>query len=212
MCEVIHGENAKGPLSENPWTLLCPEHSQVKPEDIPKDAVTVEQLIRSAKEFPPEPKPDPAPRKPKPFNMLFGKERVEYLADPAYEKELFMDLTRRLNGVRCEVCDQYEEDGKRLKRCECGVVFCDSCSLKDIDGVDKSRSLTCAACKYTAEKHRNGEVCARPSCYLCVQQGGWLREAFAAPINKISYYKHNPKEFSKTLFAQQLWAHTLCVL
>jgi len=205
---VTHGENCRGPVEDNAWCLSCPEHSDIAPEAVPKKAIPVEKLVLAAKEFPPEPKPPPAP---KPFNTLTGPERKELLADPAYESALITELlTKRFYGIRCEVCDHVEEESKNLTRCVgCNIVFCRACKLPS----DEMRgSYRCPSCLYIEKKDKAGEETETPKCCACYQKGGFLREAFALPVNKKSYWKARPKEFEKSLFGQDLWIHSVCAL
>jgi len=210
-CEVTHGEDHRGPVTENPWTLLCPEHSRIKKADIPNDAISVESLIEAAKKFPPEPKPPPVAIPPKPFNNATGEERDALLVNKVYEKELLQELTeKKVHGIKCDVCDQ-EVDYKVRMRCNvCNVVFCVDCSIKEIDGSDGN--FRCAACSYKVEKKKAGEEFKQPRCIACYQTEGWLRSAYANPVSKRCYWKSNKKEFEKSMFAQQLWMHTVCAL
>lgn len=213
LCEVVHGEDVVGPVQENPWTLLCSEHSHIKPEDIPTDSVSVESLIQLAKEFPPEPKPPPAPIPPKPFNVATGAERRLLLQNKNYERLLLQELTKkRLYGVRCEVCDQdFETRVATRTRCvSCGIIFCDDCSLE----TDRAEgAYTCAACSYVASKRKSHEEFEKPQCVACCQPGGWLRAGFATSTRKLHWkQKKNESEVENTLFGKQLWVHSLCAL
>jgi hypothetical protein len=227
LCDVSHGENVEGATTENPWTLLCPDHSERPPIDDEDnstaqrgDFVSIEQLIRAAKDMPVEPPPPPLPADRKPFSKLNGMERRQLLEqDPEYEIEVLEDLTRKLTGVRCEVCDTCEEDGKNLMRCgSCDCVVCISCHSPALDEVDPK--FTCLACQVYAEQHGQDSHVAvatekqleKASCHLCSQKGGILLLGFANPVSRLSYWKKNPKEFEKTLFARDLWSHTLCSL
>jgi hypothetical protein len=42
LCVVVHGDNHEGDIEENPWTLLCPEHSGIAAP--PEGSTTLEQL------------------------------------------------------------------------------------------------------------------------------------------------------------------------
>ena len=207
-CTVVHGEDVNGPVKENPWSLLCPEHSQVKPEDVPEERLSVERLIELAKAFPPEPKPPPIPINPMPFNTATGEERRRLLVNKAYERELLVELTtKKIFGLRCEVCDQ-EVDAKLRKKCNvCGIVFCSDCSL-ECDGVDGP--YRCEVCSYVISKRKMGENTQKPQCVACYQKWGWLRSASAHPVGKRS---HGFRDRSgSTMFGKQMWAHTLCSL
>lgn len=206
--QVTHGENCRGPVEENPWSLACPEHSILTDEDIQENAVPVDILILAARKFPPEPKPPPPP---KPFNTLTGSERKELLADPNYERALISELLlKKFFGVRCEVCDVIDEDSKNLTRCVgCNVVFCSSCKL-DLD--DTKSGYKCPSCTFVERKEKAGEAFETPQCCTCYQVGGFLREGIANPVNRKSYWKTNLKEFEKSVFGKQLWVHALCAL
>lgn len=216
-CEVVHGENCGGPVEENPWTLLCPDHSDIPPEAIPERAVPVEDLVLRAKEFPPEPKFEQPKVKPnKVFNKMNGKERKQFLKDPEFENQFLQEVLKKLQGVRCEVCHTQEDDGKALTRCvSCGVVFCDSCHMKN--EVPENRIYKCAACQYMEEEKSKQEAdgeakeIVEPSCSLCFQKGGWLRKAYGTPMKK-SNWSNKPKEFKRSLFGRNLWCHVLCTM
>lgn len=210
-CEVIHGENCHGEVLLNPWTLLCPEHSDVVP---PPDSSTLEQLRMWAKEFPPEPeveKPKPKPI-PKSFSKLSAQERREFLAIPENEKALVDELlNRKLQGVRCEVCHTIEDEGKNLTRCVCcGIVFCDSCKLPFDDEDIEAKQFTCQVCKYLEEAKATGTDVEKPKCILCFQPGGWLRMARGTPMRK--WPLNRQREYEKTLFEKRLWVHALCAM
>ena len=228
MCDVVHGENARGNIEENPWTLLCPDHSNIP---FPPDPATkqkcftpVHKLVLMSQSFPPEPKLDPriafATWRPgKTFNKLTGKERDMAFANAGYEQELIGEISKKYFGVRCEVCDQWEEDGKNLTRCQdCAVVFCDSCVV-DGDQVDvtKRGKYRCAKCSFLQEQKklkREGkltEEIVQPSCDICCQKGGWLRKANAEPVSK-KVWNGRAKLLAKSLFGRQLWCHSLCSL
>ena len=147
-CQVVHGENCFGPVGLNPWTLLCPEHSGIPEEEVPENSTTIEELVATAKQFPPETLPKGRkPRPTKPFHKMNGKERRSALSDPEYEREVLAQIGTKLQGVRCEVCHTVEEDGAALITCiECGIIFCESCHLPN--EVSNSREFICAACEY----------------------------------------------------------------
>jgi hypothetical protein len=209
-CDVVHGENASGPVETNPWSLMCPEHSDINPSDVPKDAVKTERLIAAAKEFPPEPLPAPPPLVRKPFNAATGKEREVLLAHDDYEQELLEELlTKKLQGVRCEVCDQCEENGKFLNRCSmCYVVVCDQCTL---DADEAKINFKCSSCSHMDAKRKEGEEADPPKCVTCYQKGGLLRRSSATPGRK-SHWSQNPKEYKKSLFGREIWTHSVCSL
>ena len=209
-CEVVHGENCHGEVLDNPWTLLCPDHSNVIP---PPDSSTLEQLVMWAKAFPPEPPVEKIPPKPcsKPFGKLSGKERREFLSMLENEKALVAELmTKKLHGVRCEVCHTMEDEGRNLTKCVCcGVVFCDSCKLPFDEDDIEAKQFKCQACKFV-EEAKSKEAVEKPKCVLCFQPGGWLRMARGTPMKK--WAVNRQKEFEKTLFGKKLWVHALCAM
>ena len=209
-CNVIHGEDVNGEETINPWTLNCPDHSDIKPDDIPKDSLTVDDLIKLAQQCPPEPLPPPEPIAPKPFNTATGKERRLLLQNKAYERELLEELiVKKIFGARCEVCDE-EMDAKVRTRCNmCGVIFCDSCKLQ---GEGSDGNFKCASCLFVQEKERKGQAFETPQCIACYQRDGLLRRAKARPISRKSYWHQNRKVYEKSMFGKPIWAHTLCTL
>lgn len=214
VCEVIHGEDVEGPVSVNPWTLMCPKHSNIDPDTLEREPASIEQLVNLAKEFPEEPIPEPPPVALKQFNKLNGKERRLALAKPEFEREFLDDLmTKRFSGLRCEVCCMVEEDGKNLARCtSCETVVCFSCRFSDEEFSPEQKYFTCFACRFVQEKTRNGEPFQTPQCHLCNQKQGLLLSSFARPVNRLGYWKNNEKEYNKTIFAQTLWTHYACAL
>lgn len=211
-CDVVHGEDVKGAVTLNPWSLRCTEHSSDKCDEFLKDATSIETLVQSAKEFPPEPPPPPLSIEWKPFNTATGEERSHLLRDKSYERSLLLELTlKKVFGVCCEVCDQ-DIDPKLRMRCHtCGVIFCKDCSLAEIDGVDNYGNFKCAACSFVASKEKTGEEYETPQCLVCYQKSGWLRKATAKPFvgkkraRRISYDE-------STFFGKQLWVHSVCTL
>jgi hypothetical protein len=193
---------------------MCPEHSEIDTEKQTREPVPIDQLIRAAREFPVEPMPEPAPQPFKPFNKLTGKERAKALADPEYEQNFIEEvLTKKLAGVRCEVCYIVEDDGKNLARCNrCAAVVCCSCRLSDEEISAEQKVFTCFGCRYVEEKEEEGAEFETPQCHLCVEKGGLLLDSFAKPVNRQSHWRNNPKEFEKTIFSKKLWTHTTCAL
>jgi hypothetical protein len=213
LCEVIHGENCHGEVEENPWTLLCPEHSEIDPGAIDKEKrVAIDQLVRAAREFPQEAKPPPPPEKPdKLFIKMSGDERKKFLADREFESAVVEVLKNKLHGVHCEVCLQCEDDGKNLIKCSsCQAVFCSSCKVAPEDD-SQGRDFQCVACRYVASKKKEGEECVRPSCAFCFQPGGCLRPGHATPLTK-KFFRKPGADFENTYFAKPFWCHTLCTL
>ncbi|KAG7344241.1 PHD-finger domain containing protein [Nitzschia inconspicua] len=220
LCEVIHGEDVVGFVEENPWTLLCPTHTdkrkeknEEKNEEKKKKGLSVEFLINSAKEFPIDPMPEPRIETFKPFNKLTGSERKEALRLRSYEDEFIKEiLTKKLAGVRCEVCDGMEDDAKSLARCtECGCVVCFACQMIEDSEMQEQRNFVCYGCLSVSGKSTNEEDAEMaPQCSLCHQKGGLLLRATASPISKKSYWKQYPKEYKRSLFGSTRFAHALC--
>lgn len=210
---VMHGENCKGPVGQNPWRLICPEHSNLSPEEIPQNSIPAKTLMLAAKEFPPEPRPPPEPVQPKPFNTATRKEREYLLAIPEYENQLMVELlTKKFHGARCEICDHVEDDSKLLTRCSgCLLTFCNACKILP-DENNKSQFFYCPSCVYIAEKKKaKVEAFDEPRCVVCVQKGSFLRKAFAKPVLRKSFWKNN-KAVKNTYFGRQLWVHSVCAL
>ncbi|GAX25359.1 protein Jade-1 [Fistulifera solaris] len=209
-CVVVHGENASGDIETNPWTLLCPKHSQIPTKDIPVGSLSVEKLALLAKEFPPEPQPPPADVVPRPFNTIGGEEREMLLRNEEYERALLVELTtKRLNGYRCEVCDTLEVDGKNMLRCpSCLTICCVSCRF-DSDDSDSS-GYKCQSCRFLEKAKKTDEGSEVPACLLCCQKGGVLRPACAKTIGRKSYWKNNPDEYQKSFFGKNIWVHSVC--
>jgi hypothetical protein len=207
---VVHGENCEGPVEKNPWCLMCQEHSEGSAiAAVPKKLLSVEELIKEAQKFPPDPKPPPEA---KPFNVLTGEERKMLLADSTYENALISELlTKKFFGVRCEVCDRVEDDSKNLTRCfGCNVIFCNACKLL----TDQMRgNYRCPSCLYIEKNDKEVSEFGKPKCCACYEVGGFLREAFAEPFNKKYYWKNLPDERKRSfLFYRQIWIHSVCAL
>jgi hypothetical protein len=207
---VVHGENCHGPVEKNPWCLMCQEHSEGNAiTAVPKKVLSVEELIKEAQKFPPDPKPPPEA---KPFNVLTGEERKVLLADATYENALMSELLmKKFYGVRCEVCDRVEDDSKNLTRCfGCNVIFCNACKLLTDDMRGNYR---CPSCLYIEKNEKEIFEIGKPKCCACYQGGGFLREAFAEPFNKKYYWKNLPDDRKRTyLFYRQIWIHSVCAL
>ena len=194
---------------------MCPAHSTLDPEQVPKEPVPFDLLIDMAKELPDDPMPEAPPEPHKPFNKLTGKERQRALADPDYEKEFLEELLKRFVGVRCEVCWVLEEDGKNLARCsDCRSVVCCTCRISE-EGEEvtpEQKRFRCFSCRFVHEKKKANEEYETPHCHLCNQKSGLLLPTLAKPVCKKPYWKNNPKEFNKSLFAKTLWTHYTCGL
>ena len=207
LCEVNHGDDCHGNVPENPWTLLCPTHSNIKADSVPKDAATIPELVEMAKEFPPEPEPEKKPVVPIPFNTANGGERKLLLADPKYEKALIFELLhKRHAGIRCEICDILTESSKDIIRCSlCSVTFCLGCVPfgEKVEG-----TYRCPACLSDESKDEDKEA---PSCVACFQKDGPLRPAVATPVKK-STWVNRRKEYLRSIYSKNFWVHTLCAL
>ena len=213
LCEVTHGESIDGPVEKDPWTLLCPEHSSVNRDELKREPVPVDSLVRAARELPWDPMPPPVAID-KPFNKMTGEERSQSLADPEYEAKFFEEMQKRFQGVKCELCGVSEGQGETLLRCgPCGYTVCTtSCCFPPQEMNDK-KTIHCHSCAYQKRKREAGEEFETPQCHLCFQKGGYLLEGFAQPArNRKTYWKNNPAEFAKSLFGRQLWCHGLCSL
>lgn len=217
LCDVVHGEDVVGFVEENPWTLLCPMHTnntQEMTEEKKKKGMSVDFLMNAAKEFPVEPMPEPRIETLKPFNKLTASERKEALNLRSYEDEFIKEiLTKKLAGVRCEVCDGLEDDAKSLARCtECGCVVCFACQLIEDADMQEQRNFKCYGCLSLSEQHveQENDGPQSPQCSLCHQKGGLLLRATASPISKKSYWKQNAKEYERSLFGTTRFAHALC--
>ena len=208
MCEVVHGEDVEGnPIGINPWTILCPQHSNIVEEKANRKRI--EKLVKAAKEFPDEPMPPPLLSELGPYNKLTGEERKVALSVREYEDKYIAEILKtKLSGVRCEVCDVIEDiHGRNLSRCDvCGCVICHNCEL--FSASPGQRSFRCNGCRF---KNENRE-CLEPSCSMCNQKGGILVKATSAPMIKQGYWNSNPREFEKSLFKKAQWAHILCTL
>ena len=214
-CDVVHGETVDGQDQENGWTLLCTFHSRIPKAKIAKNAMTTVQLVELASQFPPEPKPEPLPVAPMPFNTANGTQRRALLADPKYESALLRELTtKRVYGYRCECCDHLEDTSANLTRCTvCLVTFCQACSIK-ADKTDAT-NYKCVACTFVEKKEKAGEPFEEPQCIACYQKSGFLRRAFAHPVGKAKSKmrgKKRPVEnpAQETFFTKPIWAHGAC--
>ena len=213
---MIHGEDVEGKPVDNPWTLMCSEHSNIDPETLEKEPIPKEQLMRVAEEFPDDEMPRAPPQDLKPFHRMSGTERTEALSYPEYERKIMNELMfKKFPGARCEACDTIEPEGKNLTRCiSCSGVVCLSCKLTTDDTqANDERFFKCHVCRLMKKK-KGGEVeeDARPQCSLCFQKHGILLPGYGNPINRKTHFKKNPKEFSKSLFSKELWAHYCCAL
>jgi len=213
-CEVTHGEDCKGEVEENPWTLKCPEHSDAS--KVPKNQrnedgtrlksfMTAEKLIELAKSLPPEPvpKPKPQPVEMIPFNKANFEEQKLLLQNKKYEKALIHELVmNRSAGVRCEVCDVAPEAGQLVRCNTCRESICRDC-IMPTDTV--SENGKCLKCKFAS----SGTEEPTPKCTACNCPHGHLRACSAKPVSK---YKGSKQEFGRSLFTTARWIHSLCGL
>jgi hypothetical protein len=205
LCEVVHGENVKGPVQINAWTLLCQDHSNINPDDAPKNSLSIEHLEELAR-FPPEHYVEPRITPFTPFEKATIKEQVALLADEDYEPGLLrIILTEQIVGVRCEICDSVDETGATLIKCfVCSVVCCKGC----IFNAPSHGKYKCQACEYIDSQQRLKTEFITPSCLACNMKDGPLRLAFANPVTKVA--RKRLKDYHTLLFGRAIWIHTLC--
>jgi hypothetical protein len=209
LCKVTHGEDCHGDIPDNPWSLICPDHSDISPEDVPENATPLSKLIEMADKFPPEPEPELLPIAHMPFNEANADERRRLTADPEYEKALIYELLyKRHVGIRCEVCENSTLLSKDIIRCtSCAISFCRECV---VEGDNCEGNYKCPACRFLQSSTKEGEQ-NPPMCIACYQKGGPLRPAFATPVKK-STWSNRRKEYQRSIFARKFWVHTLCAL
>jgi hypothetical protein len=200
-CSVQHGENCEGlyPPDSIPfpaWSLACLEHSEVEPESVRKNSITVDQLQAIAKSYPPEPVP------PKPFTKMNAKERREYWAESDNLEAFFKKVMSMKNGAFCSVCAVSSCD----EECEyCGTYFHAGCV---------GTSGICYGCKYTAETTDSSDKIVPPQCVMCSESRGPVLKMFAKPITKKKWKgkKNAVAAFDKSLFGPNNFCHVLCGL
>lgn len=208
-CSVQHGENCEGyhdpeTLSNPPWTLGCPSHSEIDPDAVQEGilpSLTTEQLMAIAESYPPEPVP------PKSFTKMTATERKEYWSDKEKLLEFFGRVTASLDGDKCAVCE-FPPDPIIDKRCDkCGV-------LSHADCADPARGerATCLTCRFT-EAHSNDTTYEEPRCYMCCHPNsvGPLVRATAKPIS-MKKWKTNLPSFQRSIFGKNKFCHALCGL
>ncbi len=210
-CSVQHGENCFGFYDETklkypPWTLACPKHSDVDPESIREDSLSLEQLVTIAKSYPPEPVP------PKPFYKMNGAERLEYWADGDKLKEFFAKVTSNLSGAKCIVCEIAHDPNDSNS----ANVFCPKCGVfSHAECADPNRGEDgiCYSCRFV-EDINSSEGYQEPQCHMCNTStlvGGPLMETRAQPLS-MKKWKLNLKAFERSLFGPNQFCHTLCGL
>lgn len=211
-CQVIHGQDAAGLVDGEPWTLLCPSHTNRKASDIPPGSVSQQTLIQLAKKLPPEPIPQPLEVVAKPFNTLDGAARDALLRRASYEQDLLREVTtKKMFGYHCEVCDIVDIDGRNMLRCtSCLGVICYSCT---VPADTKEATFRCPSCRFLIQKRREKATeVETPKCISCCQPTGLLREAFAEPVSRRVYWKTHPNEKKRSMFGKPIWVHFLCAL
>jgi len=208
-CSVQHGENCEGyydpeTLSNPPWTLACPSHSEIDPDAVQEGilpSLSTEQLVAIAEAYPPEPAP------PKSFTKMTATERKEYWSDKEKLMEFFGRVTASLDGDKCAVCE-FPPDPNIDKRCDkCGV-------LSHADCADPARGerATCLTCRFT-EANSNDTTYEEPRCYMCCHPNsvGPLVRATAKPIS-MKKWKTNLPSFQRSIFGKNKFCHALCGL
>eukprot|EP00956_Cyclotella_meneghiniana_P001632 scaffold1804_cov66-Cyclotella_meneghiniana.AAC.8 len=196
-CSVQHGENCEGlyPPDAIPfpaWSLACIEHSEVDPESIRKNSITVEQLKAIAKSYPPEPEP------PKPFTKMSNKERREYWSDRDNLEAFFLEIKNIKSCAFCSICCLASCD----EQCDkCGTFFHAGCV---------GTSGKCHGCQYAADKAGPTNY-TEPKCKLCHDSQGPLLETSAKPVSMKKWNK-NKAAFNRSLFGPNNFCHVLCGL
>jgi hypothetical protein len=210
-CSVQHGENCFGfydetKLKNPPWTLACPKHSEVDPESIREDSLTIEQLVTIAKSYPPEPVP------PKPFYKMTGSERKEYWADKDNLNEFFRKVTSNLSGAKCDICEiahDLNDPNKSNQFCpDCGVFSHSECA-----DPDRRENGICYSCRFIAE-NKNSDDFVAPQCHMCNTDaivGGPLVKTYAKPLT-MKKWTNNKAAFRRSLYGPNNFCHTLCGL
>lgn len=195
-CSVQHGENCEGlyPPDAIPfpaWSLACIEHSEVDPESIRKNSITVEQLRAIAKSYPPEPEP------PKPFTKMTAKERREYWADRDNLDAFFMEIENIKISAFCSICCLPACD----EQCDkCGTFFHAGCV---------GTSGKCHGCQYAADKAGLSDF-KEPKCKMCYDSQGPLLGTTAKPTSMKKW--KNKAAFNRSLFGPNNFCHVLCGL
>lgn len=204
-CSVQHGEGLEGIfditlLEHQPWTLACPEHSDVDPESIPENSISTDQLVSIAKSYPPEPLP------PKPFYKMTGKERKVYWSDDDNLAQFFEKVMTNTTGARCAICDgRVDQHDKPCN--ECGVLVHTSCAYAF---ESQFSSGTCSACRYT-KASIGTEDYEEPKCHLCNQHGGFLVKSSAKPVS-MKVWKKGSRRWNKSLFGGTKYCHAICAM
>eukprot|EP00984_Skeletonema_dohrnii_P032451 scaffold26657_cov130-Skeletonema_dohrnii-CCMP3373.AAC.2 len=210
-CSVQHGENCFGfydetKLKNPPWTLACPKHSEVDPESIREDSLSVEQLVSLAKSYPPEPVP------PKPFYKMTGAERKEYWADRENLRDFFAKVMSNLSGAKCVICEighDPNDTNKANRFCpKCGVFSHAECA-----DPDRGEDGVCYSCRFIDE-NKISDKFVEPQCHMCntsALAGGPLVKTDAKPMS-MKKWKDNKAAYNRSLYGPNNFCHTLCGL
>ena len=204
-CSVQHGEDSEGfldaeSLKNQPWTLACPEHSEVNPESVRDGSITVDQLVAIAKSYPPEPLPQ------KPFNKMTGKERKEYWSDRDNLADFFDKVMPSLTGAKCAVCEGPADTSVDSRCSKCGIFFHAGC-VDSFENLERNKGM-CSACRFTEECEGSDDYEA-PHCHMCNQSGGPLVRTFAKPVS-MKKWKTNTSHWRRSLFGINKFCHVLC--
>ena len=205
VCLVNHGENHGGLLVDDlAWTLKCPEHSNIESCDIPDGSLSFEQLEAAAKDFPPEPMPEPPP---KPFDKQSARERKKFLDDPEHEYDFVQEIRKRSQAAKCEVCSANPAIDYPINQCSsCNVAVHPGCYVGEWNDVEN----LCEYCSYMKLNDSTEFVDSEYShCHMCNQLGGVLVKSYAKPINR-KRWKDNMKGYSNSLFGKRIWCHAIC--
>ena len=202
-CSVQHGENCEGfydpeSLDNPPWTLACPNHSQIDAESAREHCLSLEQLAAIAKSYPPEPVP------PKTFSKMNGLERKEYLSDKQNLANFFGKVMTSLEGAKCALCE-LPADPKIDKRCDkCGIF-----SHADCADPARGEGSTCFLCRFI-EDNSNDSQYEVPQCHMCCHpNNGPLVRTLAKPLS-MKKWKRNMNAFQRSNFGNNKFCHALC--
>ncbi len=202
-CSVQHGENCEGffdseTLDNPPWTLACPNHSEIDAESAREHCLSLEQLAAMAKTYPPEPVP------PKAFNKMNGAERKEYLLDKHNLADFFERVMTSLEGARCALCEA-PADTNIDKRCDkCGIF-----SHADCADPARGAGATCLLCRFI-EDTANDSQYEVPRCHMCCHpNNGPLVRTFAKPLS-MKKWRLNMNAFQRSTFGNNKFCHALC--
>ncbi|CAB9514838.1 Protein Jade [Seminavis robusta] len=218
-CNMIHGERARGQAAMcDPWTLTCPEHSDIAAQG---KGVSLNELIEQAQLYESRAQnaafdrfgtPAKTRRRSTPkshsFASLSSQKQKEMLCDSNGEQAFLQEMQSCLAGARCDVCDV--DYGEELQRClSCRALLCQYCTETSESNYLQTEGFRCGGCNFMAKQAKETKSPTNPQCSVCFQKHGWLRKAKADPMpNKLKTLKK--KGFEGTLFAKELWCHTLC--